>query len=82
MIEYAVPKESSKAHSIIFSKPIDAIKPLLDSANTQKANRKMAGVRIKVMRIFGMYFFIVMVMGILWSRMNWPLLQCLAFEFL
>lgn len=44
MIEYAVPKESNKAHRIIFNNPIDASKPLVDSANIQKAKRKMAGV--------------------------------------
>lgn len=44
MIEYATPKESSKAHRIIFNNPIDASKPLLDSANIQKTKRKMAGV--------------------------------------
>jgi hypothetical protein len=49
------PKES-------FFNPIDASKLLLDSAIIQKANRKMAGVRIKAALMFSLNFFIVMAM--------------------
>jgi hypothetical protein len=62
VIEYAEPKESNSAHRIIFSNPIDASKLLLDSAIIQKANIKMAGVRIKAALMFSSNFFTVMAM--------------------
>jgi hypothetical protein len=46
VIEYAAPNESSKAHSVNFSNPIEVINPLVDRAIIQNANRKVAGVRI------------------------------------
>jgi hypothetical protein len=62
VIEFAVPKESNSTHRIIFVNPIDTSKLLLDSAIIQKANRKMAGVKIKAALMFSLNFFIVMAM--------------------
>ena len=60
-MEYEEPKESNSAHKIDFKSPKDESIMPLDKINIQRASKKIAGVRIKACRMFGKYFFIIMV---------------------
>ena len=63
-MEYAAPNDNSNAHSVSLNTPTVSNMPLEDSANIQNASRKMAGVRISADLMWGRYFFIDLVMGI------------------